>query len=95
MELVHWPECTNDPCTCGERGELLFRAEGSAPMRYPPTLKEAMAFQREINRCVSQALDSVGPIDYGDCISCDGYILAESEKPHCPTCARLLREGAK
>lgn len=22
--LVHWPECTNDPCTCGERGDVLF-----------------------------------------------------------------------
>ncbi len=24
MPLVHWPECTNAPCTCGERGDLLF-----------------------------------------------------------------------
>lgn len=29
----------------------------------------------------------------GDCVSCDGYVLDPLEKPHCPTCARLLREG--
>ena len=29
----------------------------------------------------------------GDCVSCDGYILEASEFPHCPTCARLVREG--
>ena len=32
-------------------------------------------------------------LSYGDCVSCDNYVLNESEKPHCPTCARLLREG--
>ncbi len=26
-ELVHWPECTNNPCTCGERGDLLWRVK--------------------------------------------------------------------
>lgn len=29
----------------------------------------------------------------GDCIGCDGYILAASEAPYCPTCARLKAEG--
>lgn len=29
----------------------------------------------------------------GDCVSCDGYVLSASEFPHCPTCARLQREG--
>lgn len=29
----------------------------------------------------------------GDCVSCDGYVLTESDTPHCPTCARLIREG--
>lgn len=29
----------------------------------------------------------------GDCLGCDGYILAASEAPYCPTCARLRREG--
>lgn len=29
----------------------------------------------------------------GDCTTCDGYILAASEAPYCPTCARLQREG--
>lgn len=24
MKLIHWPECTNAPCTCGDRGDLLF-----------------------------------------------------------------------
>lgn len=33
------------------------------------------------------------PTALGDCIGCDGYILTESEKPYCPTCTRLLREG--
>lgn len=28
-----------------------------------------------------------------DCETCDGYILAASEAPYCPTCARLKREG--
>lgn len=23
-ELVHWPHCTNDPCTCGSDGSVLF-----------------------------------------------------------------------
>lgn len=29
---------------------------------------------------------------YGDCVMCDGYILALSEAPLCPTCSRLKRE---
>lgn len=29
----------------------------------------------------------------GDCVACDGYVIAASEFPHCPTCARLIREG--
>lgn len=32
-------------------------------------------------------------LSYGDCVSCDGYVLNQNEAPHCPTCARLLREG--
>lgn len=32
---------------------------------------------------------------YGDCVDCDNYILAESEAPYCPTCARLKREGSE
>ncbi len=31
----------------------------------------------------------------GDCVSCDGYVILESDAPHCPTCARLIREGQK
>lgn len=30
---------------------------------------------------------------YGDCISCDGYVLDEAEAPLCPTCAREKREA--
>ncbi len=30
---------------------------------------------------------------FGDCVSCDGYVLDPSEAPHCPSCARLKREG--
>lgn len=33
------------------------------------------------------------PTVYGDCTECDGYILAASEAPYCPTCARLKAEG--
>lgn len=37
-------------------------------------------------------LEPLAP-NFGDCVSCDGYILDAAEFPHCPTCARLLREG--
>lgn len=37
--------------------------------------------------------DQTWPSSFGDCVSCDGYILDASEAPHCPTCARLRREG--
>lgn len=31
---------------------------------------------------------------FGDCIGCDGYILAALEDhPYCQSCARLKREG--
>ena len=30
---------------------------------------------------------------YGDCVSCDGYRITPEDGEHCPTCARLLREG--
>ncbi len=29
MTLVHWPECTNAPCTCGTRGDLLWSTNAS------------------------------------------------------------------
>lgn len=31
---------------------------------------------------------------YGDCVSCDGYVLNAADGRHCPTCARLRREAA-
>ncbi len=31
----------------------------------------------------------------GDCPLCDGYCLYEADKPLCPTCARLTREGTQ
>ncbi len=39
-------------------------------------------------------IDRIVAKSYGDCIGCDGYILALSEAPYCPTCARLRREAA-
>lgn len=95
MAIVHWPECTNAPCTCGERGDFLLRSEkpiviqritGREPLTpnregiWPPANISIEDFRKQYE-------------SFGDCVSCDGYILTESEKPHCPTCARLLREG--
>ena len=37
----------------------------------------------------------VTPVSYGDCVSCDGYVLSAEDAPHCPTCARLTREGTE
>ena len=51
MELVHWPECTNAPCTCGERGALMMRTNISA-------IRHTKELQREYNRMQSQAMDS-------------------------------------
>ncbi len=29
----------------------------------------------------------------GDCVSCDGYRINTEDGEHCPSCARLIREG--
>ncbi len=29
----------------------------------------------------------------GDCVSCDGYRINPEDGEHCPTCARMKREG--
>jgi hypothetical protein len=35
----------------------------------------------------------VNVTSFGDCITCDGYILTVSEAPYCPTCAREHKEA--
>ncbi len=47
----------------------------------PPTPREDLS------------LVGFGIVSYGDCTSCDGYILNPADGNLCPTCARLKREA--
>lgn len=35
------------------------------------------------------------PAVLGDCLTCDGYVINESEAPYCPSCTRQRRLAAK
>lgn len=87
MQLVHWPECTNNPCTCGERGDVLFsntpqltpNPDGAWPVRHI-SLDEFRA-QYEMNKHPS--------IDYGKviCLDCGWQGVGSQLKAQaCPVC---------